>query len=202
MGELSETVRKFGLSHIKPRHQEIARRIVLGQTQKEVCDALNISQPRMSVICASPLFKIEVKRLAELRDSGVIDIAQDLKEMSPGALETLERTMYRSGSERIQVHCAESILDRAGHSKINKVEGNFQHNFNSMTHKELLELVEQRIERVEEAGNTTQKAADEAEAIEIEWDEVETETEAEVALNPKINPNPEKKDDIKFGKEI
>lgn len=202
MGELSTTVRKYGLSNIRPRHREMARRVVLGQTQIEIAKALGISQPRMSVIVNSPLFKIEIKRLEELRDAGVADIRQDLQEMAPGALETLERTMYQGKTEKIKVQCAESILDRAGHGKINKVEGLVQHNHSSMSHQELVDLVEQRVKRMSDASNQTQKAAEDAKDIEIEWVEAEIEETPEIELHPKVGPNSEQKEEIGFGQDL
>lgn len=194
-GELSNTVKKYGLSAIKPRHTEIARRLVLGQTQSEIARDLNMTPARLSVICASPIFKIEYNRLKELRDAGTVDISRELQEIAPGALEVIERTMYKGKTENIQFRAAESIMDRAGYSKINKTElsGKLQHNFSNHSRQELIDIVKERIQRMSDEENKTKLDAEKAKDIEVEWDDVK---------EPENVPETERKNEIDYGKEI
>ncbi len=172
--EMSSSVKRYSLGYIRPYHREIARRLVLGQNQATICKVLGMSSSRMSIIVNSPLFKIEVKRLEDLRDSGVGNIQDQLREISPVALEQIERTMYHGGSERLRFNAAESILDRAGHSKISKgmLEVTNRASTAPMTEDELRKLVMARATRIREEMNVQKKLEHEAKDIEVEFEEV------------------------------
>jgi predicted transcriptional regulator len=172
----SDSVQKYGLSHIRPMHREIARRLVLGQRQGDVAAELGISDSRMSIIVNSPLFKREIDRLEKLREEGVQDVQRTLVEVSPLALEVVERTMYGGKSERLRFDAAESILDRAGHSKINKVDirGNINNRVSSMSDSEVKRLIAERISRIREKTLEEERLMAEADATEVTFDEVST----------------------------
>lgn len=69
----------------------------------------------------------EVKRLEDMRDSGVEDVTVQLQELSPVALETVERIMIYGSKEAIRLDAAKDILDRAGHGKVTKIDGTMTH---------------------------------------------------------------------------
>lgn len=171
---MSKSVMKYGLGHIRPYHKEIARRLVLGKTQTEVGEELRISSSRMSIIVNSPLFKNELRKLEALRDKGVGDIGETLRELAPIALEQVERTMYFGSSDRLRMDAAESILDRAGVSRVTKtqVSGNVSHNHTSYTAEELRNLVIERVERMKRDKEIQDKMIEDANATEIEYDEI------------------------------
>jgi len=171
----SASVTRYGLSYIRPRHREIARRLVAGQTQAEICWAIGMTEARMSIIVNSPLFKIILKELEEDRDSNAVDIAKDLREMSPVALDVVERTMYKGKSERLRFKAAESILDRAGYGPVNKttldVKGAIDVH-HGMSEEELKSMILERVRRMEQEKEEKQKLEDEAKTITIAWEEV------------------------------
>jgi hypothetical protein len=148
--DVSESVELYGLEQVRPYHREIARRLVLGQRPSEIAKDLGWSVSRLSIIINSPLFKMEIARLEQIRDTGVADVGKTLKELSPIALETVERIMYQSKSERLKLEAAETVLDRAGYGTINKVDvkGSVVHNYHNYTKEELQELVKDRLERM------------------------------------------------------
>ncbi len=172
----SNSVQKYGLSYIRPYHQEIARRLILGQTQSAICKHLGISTSRMSIICNSPLFKMHLKRLEDMRDKGMMNVQEQLAEIAPVALETLERTMYEGRSDRLKFDAACSLLDRAGFGAISKGQLQVQHKgsiqHHNLTDDELRLLITQRLERMkmEAAANTEMVAK--AGALSIEYDDV------------------------------
>ncbi len=129
----------------------------------------------MSIIVNSPLFKIILKELEEDRDSNAVDIAKDLREMSPVALDVIERTMYKSKSERLRFKAAESILDRAGYGPVNKttldVKGAIDVH-HGMSEEELKSMILERVRRMEQEKEEKQKLEDEAKTITITWEEV------------------------------
>ena len=176
MGRIPEveslSVTKYGLGYIRPYHREFARRLVLGEKAKEICDALGVSESRFSIIVNSPLFKMEIKRLEEMRDRGVGDVTQTLRELSPIALEVVERTMHKAKSESMRFTAAESILDRAGFGKTSRTDVRVSGGIASsnLSQAELRKLVEERVKRMKDEIETRNREDKDAEAIEIEFE--------------------------------
>ncbi len=174
-GVESGSVTKYGLSYIRPYHREIARRLVLGQMQVAICDDLGMSTSRMSIIINSPLFKIELMKMEELRNSGVADVTKTLQEVSPLALEVIEKTMFQGKSESIRFKAAQDILDRAGHGVTTRrdvnVSGMVSHA--NLSEVEMRKLVLERIKRMKDAETQKEKQQLDADAIEVKFEEVE-----------------------------
>ena len=173
---LSPSVERYGLGYIRPYHREIARRLVLGERSSQICADLGISESRMSIIVNSPLFKLEIKRLEEARDKGVADVRQQLEELSPLALEQVERTMYQAPSPTLRFKAAESILDRAGYGAISKsqirVNSHSTVEHSNMTDGEIRRLIMERVERMVREEKEREEAEKEAEAMEVDFEDV------------------------------
>lgn len=172
---MSKSVEKYGLSYIRPFHREMARRLVLGEKESDVKKSMGISDSRFSIIFHSPLFKNEYKKLEAIRDRGVGDIGETLKELSPIALEKIEKTMYFGSTERIQFDAAESILDRAGVGKVTKTQlsGEVNHTYASHTADELRQLVVERVKKMREEKELLERQEIENSApIEVDYIEV------------------------------
>lgn len=169
----------YSLNYIRPRHSEIARRLVLGQTQSNICRELGMSTSRMSMIVNSPLFKLEVLKLERERDSNTVDVTKQIREAAPDCLDVLQRVMYTSKSERLKVDIAQDILDRAGYNAIQKTVG-IQVSTDGMQDSELRDLLTKRLERVEEAAEVTEAQAVEAATVILQFDEVEEFQEPEI----------------------
>ena len=169
----SASVTKYGLGYIRPRHREIARRLISGQTQAEICDGIGMTEYRMSIIVNSPLFKIMLKQLEDERDANAVDIGRDLREISPVALDVIERTMYKAKSEKLRFEAAESILDRAGHGAINRttldVKGSIDVH-QGMTSEELKAMIMERVKRMDEEKELKDRMEEDAKAIVVKWD--------------------------------
>jgi hypothetical protein len=178
---MSISVVKYSLGEIRPFHREIARRLVVGERPKAIKEALGISDSRFSIITSSPLFKVEVKKLEVQRDAGVIDITKTLKELSPIALEQIERTMYKTKSDSIRLQAAESILDRAGYSKITKSDVNVSGTINhsSLTKDEIRQLIKDRLERMRNDDEVVASQISDAESIEVDFTEPQENVEVE-----------------------
>lgn len=111
---LSQSVERYGLGHIRPRHIEMARRLVLGQPPIEVSRSMGINIGRLSIIINSPLFKIVLAKLSKLRDESMMDITNELKELAPIALNEIAKVVMTSPSEKLRLCASQDILDRAG----------------------------------------------------------------------------------------
>ena len=170
--EESNSVTLYGIAYLRPYHLEIARRLVLGQRASQISELLGMSQSRLSIIINSPLFKLELHRLESERDRGVTDVTKTLRELSPLALETVERTMYGAKSESLRFSAAESILDRAGFGKINKmaIHGEINHNYSNLSDEELRDLARQRFSRMVTDENQKAEDIEKANAIDVTFD--------------------------------
>ena len=182
MGEVlkadqSKVKRGNYISAVKPLHREVARRLILGQKVREISLELGVSEAGLRTMIKSPLFKLELKRLSDLRDEGLKDVTKTLSDLAPVALETIERTMYKTKSDAIRLKAAETLLDRAGFGSINKsllnISGSLTHHHN-LSKNELKRLVLERINRIEREVSEERAALKEAEAIEVELDEEES----------------------------
>lgn len=174
-GVWCESVEKYGLTYIRPYHREIARRLVLGETAARICRSLGMGEGRMSIIVNSPLFKLELKRLEELRDNGVADVTQTLKELSPLALEVVERTMHKSNSETLRFSAAQDVLDRAGYGKTTKVLAQFAGNIthSTLSEAELRQLVLDRVQRIKDEAELKARELREVEGMVVAFEETE-----------------------------
>lgn len=174
----------MSLGYIRPRHSEIARRLILGQTQAQICRELGMNQGRMSLIVNSPLFVREVKRLERERDAVTVDVTRQIREAAPDALEVLQRTMYMGKTERIKYDAARDLLDRAGYSAVQKVAvATTKVDTSNMQDTELRDLLVNRLQR--SSANHIQDQAELAEASKVtlsfdEPDEVCSTTEQEL----------------------
>lgn len=186
------SVEQYGLSYIRPYHREIARRLVLGQKQSEISRDLGMSVSRMSIIINSPLFKLELKRLETMRDNGVGEVTQQLRELSPVALETVERIMYSARSDRLRLDAAETILDRGGFGAINKSLIKSEVSVTQtqgMTNEELRELVSERFKRMKADASQSEAEQAEANALELEWDNLEDSSPLQKDISNELNNN-------------
>lgn len=106
---------KQQLRHLTPRHIRMMEMLALGMPQIEVARRLKISQPRLSIICNSPLFKRELSKLQKraldraVEDLG--DISARVRELQPKALDTLEKIMQSGASANVRRASAKDILD-------------------------------------------------------------------------------------------
>lgn len=167
--------KKYTLAHIKPLHKELARRLVLGQKPMEIWRDLNISPEHIRTLMKSPLFKIELAKLEEKRDKGVVDVTKTLHEISPLALEQIERLMYTATTETLKFKAAESILDRAGYGSISKgsldIRKKVDIKYSDLTEMELKKLLAERIMNAEKQHKIKKALEEEASAIEVEFED-------------------------------
>ena len=100
-----------------PRHREIMRRLVEGASYMDISEEMGITPQAITLITNSAIFKGELTKLEAEADSNVIRRAEAL---SHEALDTLKNLMRRARTESVRKTSADSILDRAGYSKIEK----------------------------------------------------------------------------------
>lgn len=182
----SASVQKMAIKSVKPWHDEVARRLVIGcQSQKEIAEDLCVSQSWISILINQPLLKVKIQALREQRDNDAVNVAKQLDQASIGAVEIVERTMYRTKSEKLSVQCAQDILDRAGHGKVTKsINENRNINVNAnMSREETMRMLTQRITQAKAESAARLEEIANAEAIDITFDEF-PETAATMPVEP------------------
>lgn len=110
------------LTFLWERHKEIARRLVAGDRQKDIADAMKITYSRMSIICNSPAFKSQLERLSIGADNGALDVQDRVTALSSDAMAVLEDVLQNGDHlpKKLQVDVARDIMDRAGHGAVKK----------------------------------------------------------------------------------
>lgn len=122
--------KSFVVSEMWERHHDIARRIALGQTNKQIAEALGVTTVMVSTVRNSPVVKEKTAELVTQMDSGAVDIGKRIREMAPQALKVLQGVLDDTENTvplSLKVKTAHDILDRAGHAAIKTVNANVLH---------------------------------------------------------------------------
>ncbi len=116
-----QTDRQNMLKKLWGRHREVARLHVLGFKNLEISELLGITTATVVNNLNSGLVKEELARLSALRDKGAIDIAKDIDEMLPLALDTMRNIMANGSKDGDKLKSAIRVLDMGGHSPVRKI---------------------------------------------------------------------------------
>ncbi len=105
------------LKSLNGKHREVMRRLGEGATQMQIAEQMGVSLDALSLICNSPLFRDELDKVLEKKAYVVADRLEDL---ANEALDNIKGLMRNARSEMVKKGAAESILDRAGYSRLEK----------------------------------------------------------------------------------
>jgi len=100
-----------------PRHRSMARYVVAGATNTDLCEIFGMTPSMITKIIHAPCFEAEVDRLRERVDDEVVaDIRADLAKLGPRAVEVLDEQLnYIGMPEQIKQRAAFDVLDRLGY---------------------------------------------------------------------------------------
>ena len=102
---------------LKSCHEDLLKRLVAGETMKEISISMKMSESYLSVVANSPLFKT---RLEAIRTENYKQIGERLEEYSHEALDKIVEKMRNAKQDAIQLSAAKEILDRSGYVKVDK----------------------------------------------------------------------------------
>ena len=106
------------LINFTPRHMDIIRRLVTGQTQREIAAEMGYTESRLSIIVNSPLFQHKLKeyqkQIADKLADNIGNIDNRVRLLQPKALDTLEELLEKKGNDRLRRDCAKDLLDIGG----------------------------------------------------------------------------------------
>jgi hypothetical protein len=139
----------FGIQYMWEHHKEIARRLLLGERQCDICKSINVSPAWLSTVCASPAFVKYLDSLRARTEAGIIDVR---KEITAGALEGIKvlRNLLTAASDQIKFKAAVDLLDRDGYAPVKKVEVKEDVNVH-LTGDRIRELVQRRQEMLSQS---------------------------------------------------
>lgn len=120
------------LKKLTPRHREIIRRLVVGETPKEISEGLGMHPATIERLQNDPVFAVELSELEQRANNRLTDAAErldalEILDLAAGESAKLCRDVVNDkvlGAEGIamdlRVKSAWDILDRAGHGKVVK----------------------------------------------------------------------------------
>jgi hypothetical protein len=124
-------------------HREIMRRIMLGQKNTVIAQALGCGTQTVSNVRNSPVIEDQLTIMRGARDAGTISLSKDIQEFAPIALGLLKdiiegKNQGAAASINLRAKEANNWLDRPGSTiqKVSKVEGIVGH----FTGEELMEI--------------------------------------------------------------
>ena len=116
-------------------HREIMRRILLGQKNIIIAEALNCSAQTVSNVRNSPVIEDQLAIMRGARDAGTISLSKDIQEFAPIALgllkDIIEGKRHGTGASiSLRAKEANNWLDRPGSpiqkvSRVEEVVGHF-----------------------------------------------------------------------------
>lgn len=129
-------------------HHEIARRIVLGEKNVAIAEALNISPQTVCIVRNSPVVQEKISLMQGARDADTIDLSKEIKEIAPDALKLLKEIIRGEGdgkaaSINLRAREANGMLARTGYGIPHRVQSENLHAF--ITSEELRQIKQRAI---------------------------------------------------------
>lgn len=101
------------IQRLNNTHGIIALMYAAGWKQRRIAEALGYNENRISVICNSPLFQAEAKRLQrELASSTIMEVVDRIALETGRSLDTIIELRDHAENESVRKDCAFGILDR------------------------------------------------------------------------------------------
>ncbi len=142
-GRRSDLPRKYEPKALNPLHHEILRRLLLGDSHKEIASILNCTVATVSNVANSGLGREKISVMTAEADLNSVEIAKQIRETAPRAVEVMRELLDDEAvSFAVKYRAAADILDRAGHGAVKKID----------MRKTLTELSMEDLERLNEAA--------------------------------------------------
>jgi predicted transcriptional regulator len=128
--------RRYVITELRARHQEIVRLLALGTPSVDVAEALGITPTTVSNVANSPVGKSRIAELQGERDESIKDVRNQIRELAPRAIALYEQILEADGEEgrdlldmSLRKQVADQILDRGGIPRETsaKVEASISH---------------------------------------------------------------------------
>lgn len=122
IGHIMNTL--LATKEMSTRHRAILRRVILGESGREIAEALDMSTQIIHEITTSPLFIAEKTRAERDIVDRVTDVKARIVKAAEPAMDTIESILNGRAAltniTNLERMAAQDILDRAGFGKIEK----------------------------------------------------------------------------------
>lgn len=123
----TEVRKTWQVSKVWDRHHQIKRLVFLGLTNKEIAERLNCHPQTVSLVRNSTVVKDQLALMHAQADAKSVDIATEIAEFTPIALNLLKQVVEGEGIGKdatiaLRAREANNFLDRAGFVKKTKIE--------------------------------------------------------------------------------
>lgn len=144
------------IQKLNERHREIIRRLVCGETNKEIAAELGLTPEYIGMLKSDPVFQAELQRVREqvhqtfVEEAATVSIRPALQQHAREALDTLVALMRDARSERVRQLSAIDLLDRAGYRPTERIEA--RHTLEAVDEKTAADI-RQAIEDLRKLGH-------------------------------------------------
>lgn len=118
----------FQIAEMWDQHHEIARRIILGESNVDIAKAIGVTPQTVSNVKNSPVVQDKLAILRAARDAGTIDLAREIQELAPIAVARLREVletgtvMGKEASAALILKEANAIMDREMGKAVQRVD--------------------------------------------------------------------------------
>ena len=115
--KLPETHKQYQIEQMWDLHHEVCRLALIGMKQVDIAAHLGVSPVMVSYTLRSPIVRRQMDAMQADRNLEAIDVAQEIKNLAPKAVQVLEE-MMNGDLPNLKLKAATDILDRAGHAAV------------------------------------------------------------------------------------
>jgi len=136
----------FEVKKIWESHAEIIRRLMLGQKGTHIAKELGVSSAMVGYVRNSPVVQDKLLLMGAARDANTVDLAKEIREKAPIALELLKKIVEGEIDAPISLRAKEANnwMDRAGFSPVRNVQA--QVNVSHFTKQDIDDIKRRAVE--------------------------------------------------------
>lgn len=120
IGEDSKVNKKFFPQTLKHTHREILRLHVMGHSNIEIADILEITPVVVSYTVTSELGKKIINQMELEMDATAVEVRERFTRLASISVATIADVMVNGDKSSDRLRAAQDILDRAGHKPVEK----------------------------------------------------------------------------------
>lgn len=110
----------YTLQKMNQMHHEIVRRLVVGQKDHVIADALGITKATVKYVKESPIVKQKLDIMMGARDASSVELQKQIQALAPLALHEMNKIMVDENAPHgVRANIGKDILDRAGFKPAN-----------------------------------------------------------------------------------
>lgn len=141
----------YNIKQVWAHHHEIVRMVVLGMSNVEIAEKLNITPQTVSNVRNSPLVDDIIKKLMAERDADAVSVAKRIEAFTPVAVQLLEGVIAGNvpgASIALRAKYADRHLARTGYGVVTKV----QSLHGTLSKDDIEDIKARAVKAAEEAG--------------------------------------------------